>query len=208
MLGPNDSADLTRQTDSHDFEPAMRSAIRPAFDRIHVGQLISPALLFREQPRSKRSATNRVVVIDDHPIFLQGLSSCLRQRGIGVCGHVSSSRSASGSAMAWLADVVLADCFRTEDLDKDYFKHLRNNYPGAQALVVIEAAEAELVERLLKAGALGCISRDKRIGDFLEAIETVGNAEIYVDKQLALELVTKWVRFPSASVGRSQVCRG
>lgn len=209
MLGPNDSADAIRRTDDHDFRAVKGSAaVRPGIcDRVRAGQLASPSLLSLEPSRNLASTANRVVVVDDHPIFLQGLSICLRRQGTGVVsGQTSAAAPISCPAMVWLTDVILAGCERTEDLDGDFFQRLHCAYLGAEALVVLDACNAEVVERLLKAGAMGCISRDKGIQEFAEAIAVVGRGEIYVEKKIALELVTKWVRCPASATTRSRLC--
>lgn len=142
--------------------------------------------------RSNRKEVRQVLLIDDHPIFRKGLSICLQKHGILVW-DIPFAAMASG--MHEQPDVLLMGISKIEDIEDAAVEELRRMCPAAKILVIIDEQTAALAKRMLCLGILGCINRRKTIEDYLHAINTVCNEEVYFEKELAAQLLTH-ILFP------------
>src|SRR5262249_55993156 len=78
----------------------------------------------------------RILVVDDHPIVLDGVSALASQvPGIEVAGYARTGRAAISQAMALQPDVVLLDLRLPDMLGSEVARALRSKIPSARIIV-------------------------------------------------------------------------
>ncbi|AWN48097.1 DNA-binding response regulator [Methylobacterium terrae] len=131
----------------------------------------------------------RVVVIDDHPIVLQGARRLLEDAGAEVVG-------AAGLAEGYRAilrhrpEVAVIDlAFPGRELaGLALVGRVRKRVPATRPLVFSMHADPAIVARALAAGAVGYVLKDAPAGDLVRAYEQVRSGRPYLDGRLATEV--------------------
>src|SRR5919204_6799505 len=96
----------------------------------------------------------RVLIVDDHPIFRDGMSQLLESvPGFEVCGEASTGEEAVRMAAELAPDVVLMDIGMPRMNGIEATRALLQVCPGARVLVLTMYEEPESVVAALRAGA-------------------------------------------------------
>jgi len=128
--------------------------------------------------------TARVVtflVVDDHPIFRQGLVALIRSNErYRVCSEAGSSEEAIETLRTAVPDFALVDISLTGQSGLDLVRQLKASHPRILILIISMHDEAVYAARALKAGARGYVMKQEAASVMLEAIATVLSGKIYV----------------------------
>ncbi|WP_298959856.1 response regulator transcription factor [uncultured Methylobacterium sp.] len=130
-----------------------------------------------------------VLVVDDHPIVLQGCRRLLEETGAQV-------REAAGLAAGYRAvlrhrpDVAVIDlAYPGRDLGGlALLRRVRARAPATRTLVFSMHADPAVIARAMAAGALGYVLKDAPAGDLLAAFDRVRAGRPYLDGSLAAEV--------------------
>ena len=176
-----------------------------------------------EQPSSPRAAgatssgratsgpLTRVVVVDDHEFFRDGLTRGLQQSGyLTVVGEAGTGREALDVLRAEQPDVAVVD-YQMPDLDGLDVVHAvtRDGLP-TRVLILSALTDGAVVFRALEEGAAGYLSKDSRRAEIVDAVRRVARGETVVPAELAADLASHIRRHaqhsgPALSERESQV---
>jgi DNA-binding NarL/FixJ family response regulator len=110
----------------------------------------------------ERSETPRVVVVDDHPLYRQGLARLLVESGIDVVAEAGNGLEAITAVEEHAPDVVVVDLNMPGMSGVEVTRRLIERAPASRVLVLsVSAQEGDVTEALL-AGASGYILRRVR----------------------------------------------
>ncbi|AWB21415.1 DNA-binding response regulator [Methylobacterium currus] len=136
----------------------------------------------------------RVVVVDDHPIVLQGARRLLEDAGAEVRG-AACLPEAYRAILRHRPDVAVIDlAFPGRDVpDRELaglalIGRVRKRAPATRVLVFSMHADPAIVARALAAGAVGYVLKDAPAGDLVRAYEQVRTGRPYLDGRLATEV--------------------
>ena len=100
----------------------------------------------------------RIVIVDDHPIVRHGVSRLLnREEDLCVTGEAENSAEAIQLLEEELPDMVLVDLVLDGESGIDLIEEIRKRWPELPVLVVSMHDAPDYLERVLKAGAQGCL---------------------------------------------------
>lgn len=123
----------------------------------------------------------RFLVVDDHPIFRQGLVAVVqsnpRYRVVAEAGSVAEALSALDREVP---DMALIDISLVGQSGLDLVKSIHASHPEVKTLVVSIHDEAIYAERALKAQARGYVMKHEAGAVMLEAIQTILAGKIFV----------------------------
>jgi len=119
----------------------------------------------------------RVVVADDHPVFRDGVTTVLRDRGIDVVATVASGEEALSAVAAHDPDVVLMDLAMPGIGGVEATRRLAAEHPRTAVLVVTMTSDDASVFAALRAGAHGYLVKEASADDIVRAVETVARGE-------------------------------
>src|SRR5438309_7944160 len=120
----------------------------------------------------------RVLIVDDHPIFRDGMSSLLRSvPGFEVAGEATTGEEAVRLAAEASPDVVLMDIGMPRMNGIEATRAVLDVCPSARVLVLTMYEEAESVFAALRAGARGYLLKDAQSEDITRAIEAVARGD-------------------------------
>ena len=130
----------------------------------------------------------KILLVDDHPMFREGVASVLRSGGEALDVLQATDGQDALRQLDTLADVsaVLLDLRMDGMAGMATLEQLRRHHPDLPCLVLSSSEEPEDVRRALRAGARGYCPKSARPAALLAALRLVMAGEIYVPPFMAL----------------------
>jgi DNA-binding NarL/FixJ family response regulator len=123
----------------------------------------------------------RFLVVDDHPVFRQGLVAMVRSdQRYEVCAETGTVAETVAALERTVPDVALVDISLVGQNGLDLVKTLKAAHPEVLVLIISMHDEVVYAERALKAGARGYVMKQEAASVMLDAIATVLSGKIYV----------------------------
>ncbi|WP_407528941.1 response regulator [Methylobacterium oryzisoli] len=131
-----------------------------------------------------------VLVVDDHPIVLQGCRRVLEDAGVEAVHEATGVVAGYRSFHRHRPAVVVADLtFQGNTLSGlELIRRIRAVAPETRILVFSMHDDPVIVARALESGAMGYVLKDTASGDLYRAFERVQAGESYLDPALAAEV--------------------
>ncbi len=140
------------------------------------------------------------LVVDDHPVFRQGLVALIRSdERYRVCAEAGSAEEAMATLEKTAPDIALVDISLTGQSGLDLVHRLRAAAPRVLILIISMHDEAVYAARALKAGARGYVMKQEAAAVMLEAITTVLSGKIYVSSAMRDRLLETMFSDPAES---------
>jgi DNA-binding NarL/FixJ family response regulator len=112
----------------------------------------------------------RVMVVDDHPMWREGVSRDLTAAGYDVVATTGEGRQAVRIAAATRPDVVVLDLQLPDVSGVEVINGLLEAVPGVRVLMLSASGEQQSVLDAVKAGASGYLLKSAAQADFLDAV--------------------------------------
>jgi two-component system nitrate/nitrite response regulator NarL len=127
----------------------------------------------------------RVLIVDDHPLFLEGVERAVRERPeYEVVAAVAGGREALQRIRDSAVDVALVD-LRMPDLDGlALIAALRRDHLRTRVILLSASADPAIVYDAMAAGAAGYFAKDADRERVVEAIAAVARGATLVDEGL------------------------
>ncbi len=166
---------------------AARPPTRPA-----TPQANSSLVTLSTSPRPRKAP---ILVVDDHPIFRQGLIQLInKEPDMAVCGEAGDVGTATQMLEANYADLALLELrLGTSDVF-ELIKGWKGRYPKLRVLILSAYDEALYAERALRAGAAGYVMKDEPSQETINAIRAILAGEMYLSRRMASTLLHKLIQ--------------
>ena len=139
---------------------------------------------------SKRKEPKRIFIVDDHPVFREGLVGLLqRQQDLTVCGQAGDARPVLTAIERLKPDLVLVDVGLPGRSGLELIKDLRAVSPETAMLVISLHDETLYAEPALRAGAHGYIMKREDPQKVLQAIRQVLDGQIFLSPKISVRLL-------------------
>lgn len=128
----------------------------------------------------------RVYIIDDHEMYLEGLSLLLqKQKDLEVTG-TSSNANDLLSRLPQLSpdDILLLDVNLPDMEEEDLIKKIRNMRPKQKVIYLTLIRGTRYVHKLLKYQVQGYILKNASVDELINAINTVAAGGQYFSKEI------------------------
>ncbi len=137
----------------------------------------------------------RILIVDDHPVVLAGLTSMLgTQAQMEVAGSASSGEEALEMLRGVTADLLLID-LRMPGLNGiDTLHALKRAKIDIRVIILTSFETDEDIYRAVQAGAQGYLLKDAPQSDMIEAIRTVHSGKRYFPRHIASRLAERMMR--------------
>jgi DNA-binding NarL/FixJ family response regulator len=143
----------------------------------------------------RRDTSIRILIVDDHPVVLAGLTSMLgTQAGMEVVGSASGGEEALEMLRTNAADVVLLDLRMPGMSGIDTLHALKRAKINARAIILTSFETDEDIYRAVQAGAQGYLLKDAPQSDMIEAIRAVHSGKRYFPRHIAARLAERMMR--------------
>lgn len=137
--------------------------------------------------------TIRVLLVDDHPAFLEGLALLLSDAdGIEVVGKAEDGEAACRLHGELRPDVVAMDLHMPGMGGLEATRHIRTADPDVAILVLTMVEDDDAVVAALRAGARGYLLKGAGRDDVLRAIDAVHRGDAIFGSGIADRMLTSW----------------
>jgi DNA-binding NarL/FixJ family response regulator len=128
----------------------------------------------------------RVVIVDDHPMFRDGLHNLLTAHGVQVVGLGSDGLQAQ--ALANLQpDIMLLDMHMPLCDGLQATQRIKTQYPHLKIILLTVEAKEDILFAALQAGAVGYLLKNVPGADLLERLIQVMHGETVISSGLATQ---------------------
>jgi two-component system invasion response regulator UvrY len=112
-----------------------------------------------------------LLVVDDHPIFRQGISRILGPQFPEIdVSEAADATAAFGFLGSHRCDLILLDLTLPGEHGLPLLRRLRREYPGVPVLIVTMHAPEQFAQRALLGGAVGYVTKDAGAEDLIAAV--------------------------------------
>jgi DNA-binding NarL/FixJ family response regulator len=149
-------------------------------------------------PGEVAQATVSLLIVDDHPVVLEGLRQVVdNEPDIALVDAVGSAEHARVVVDRHPVDVVLVDVSLPGSSGIDLCRELGERHPEVRVLMLTSASDDVTVQAAFQAGARGFLIKDVSGRTIVEAIRAVARGEVHVDPRIVGFLVGRF-REPAA----------
>ncbi len=136
----------------------------------------------------------RVLLVDDHPLYLEGLRSLLASRGFQVIGTAQDGLQAQSLARNLRPDLILMDVNMPRCDGLEATKHIKQELPDTKIVMLTVAAEGDTLFGALKYGASGYLLKSLEGRQFFTLLANVLAGEIILSPELASMALAEFIR--------------
>lgn len=133
--------------------------------------------------------TIRVLVVDDHALFREGVKRTLAETtDIKVVGEAADGHAAAELARSLDFEVLLTDLSIPLRSGMDLVRHVRAHRPSIRILVLSMHAETEYAVRAMRGGANGYLTKESAPDELAHALRKVAAGGSFISANVAQEL--------------------
>lgn len=132
--------------------------------------------------------TTRVVLADDHPIFLAGLANLIKMHaGYELVGECQSGQRALQLIGAERPDIAVVDISMPDLNGIELTRRLAAQLPSVRVVILTLHEERSFLNQALAAGARGYVLKRSAGEQLVSAIDAVSRGQTYIDPALGNE---------------------
>ncbi len=136
----------------------------------------------------------KVLLVDDHALFLEGLQDLLTSRGIDVVGTAQDGLQAAEMASALHPDIILMD-IRMPQLDGlAALRKIRVSIPDVKVIMLTTSEEDDDLFEAVRNGASGYLLKSLRAEELLTMLREVERGEVALSPGLAGRILREFAR--------------
>jgi DNA-binding NarL/FixJ family response regulator len=134
-----------------------------------------------------------VLLVDDHPVFRQGLRALLERERFDVVGEASDGFEAIALAERLQPQIVVLDLAMPALNGIDAAREIVKKAPRTKAILLTMYTEEHHVLEALRAGVKGCVSKSQAAEHLLQAIKDVSAGGVYLSPHVSGAVVQAYL---------------
>ncbi|NJO82623.1 MAG: response regulator transcription factor [Blastochloris sp.] len=142
------------------------------------------------------TATIRVVIADDHPLIVAGISGMLAQdQSIELVGNATCGDEAQHVVKTTRPDVLLLDLQMPGTPVIETIAHVRMICPQTRIIVLTAHADDRYVRAMLAVRVEGYLLKDEAVESITQAVHVVAQGGSWLSRRIAAQVAT-WASDP------------
>ena len=131
----------------------------------------------------------RVLVIDDHALFRDGVVSLLKAAGMSVVGEAGDGKAAVQEALRLKPDLVLLDIHMPEGGGLVALKKIRAQLPETKVVMLTVSEDNDDLMEAISSGAHGYLLKSLNAKGFLSSLEGLERGEAAMTRTTVTQLM-------------------
>ena len=136
--------------------------------------------------------TARILVVDDHEMFRDGIKRLLERNGFNVIGEAGDGREAMAAVRELSPDLVIMDITMPNVDGIEATGEIMASSPDTKVIALSIHGGKRFVEHMLQAGAAGYILKDSAPKQLVEAVNAVLKGQIYLSPAITGLVVAQY----------------
>lgn len=136
----------------------------------------------------------RVLLVDDHALFVEGLKSLLDANHIEVVGTAGNGLEALEQVRNLQPDIVLMDINMPNMTGIEGARLIKTEFPQIKIVMLTMSTDDSDLFEALRLGASGYIVKDIKPSTFLELLYGVMRGEAAITREMATRIMDEFVR--------------
>jgi DNA-binding NarL/FixJ family response regulator len=132
----------------------------------------------------------KVMLVDDHSLFLEGLQYLLETHGIDVVGIATSGEEAQKKARALKPEIILMDIRMPQWSGLDTLKLIKAEMPAIKVIMLTTSDDDADLFDAIKYGASGYLLKSLNAEELVELLSSVENNEAPFSPGLAIGIIS------------------
>jgi len=127
----------------------------------------------------------KILIVDDHVMFLEGLQSLLKgEENIEIIGVAQNGHHALEMLKKNKVDIVITDISMPEVDGFELVANIQKKYPNISTLVLSMHSEPMIISKLIKQEVNGYLLKNAEKDELLKAINLLMSGENYFSKEV------------------------
>ncbi len=136
-----------------------------------------------------------LVLVDDHKIIMDGISSLLaNEENIEIVAQVSDSDQLFETLKNNKIDIVILDIFLPKPIGIEIVKLILKQYHKTKIIILSGNTEEDLITSAFHAGADGYLHKNIEKNELIDAIDTVYNNQQYISSSIEKTLSRNFIK--------------
>jgi len=138
-----------------------------------------------------------VVIVDDHPLFREGLKSIIRSdTRYEIVGEAGNGHEAIRVIREQRPDLVLLDVALPDKTGIELISEIKNVSSKTIIMVISMHSKVDYIVKAFKAGATGYVVKDSAAERLLQGIDAVLRDEYFLDSSVSHKVIEKLMEWP------------
>ena len=157
-----------------------------------IGTKAKPSDADRPQPASTRVRKTRIMIVDDHEVLRDGMRLMIeQQRDLEVCSEADDELQALAHYRKSRPHLVIVDISLKSGNGIDLIKRIKALDASARIIVYSMHDEQVYAERVLRAGGMGYVTKQKPAESLLQAIRCVLDDKLSFSDELTQRILER-----------------
>lgn len=136
------------------------------------------------------SQRKHILIIDDHPLFREGLKTIIsRSKRYDVCGEAGTAAEGLRMTREMQPDLILIDISLPDRSGLELTREIRAVFEQARILIISMHASINYITEAFQAGATGYVVKESAHERLLEGLDTISQGNYFLDSSISQELV-------------------
>jgi DNA-binding NarL/FixJ family response regulator len=146
----------------------------------------------RTLPSQATAQKKSILLVDDHPIVLEGLKQLIEQQSdLIVCGELADGRATLQTVDRLRPDLAIIDISLKAVNGLDVIKALKAEHPDLPVLALSMHDETLYAERAVRAGANGYVMKQEATKNLLNAVRQLLSGGMYLSDNVTAKLLSR-----------------
>ncbi|HOM42094.1 MAG TPA: response regulator transcription factor [Bacillota bacterium] len=146
----------------------------------------------------------RLMLVDDHLIFLEGLQYLLGTYGIEIAGTAGNGREALEKARALKPDIILMDIKMPGLSGLDALKLIKAEMPDIKVVMLTTSEEDEDLFNAVKCGASGYLLKNTNAKELVDMLTDMEKGEAAFSPELASKVLKEFESYDNDKASQQE----
>jgi DNA-binding NarL/FixJ family response regulator len=135
----------------------------------------------------------RIVLVDDHQMFREGLSALIGSRTeLEIVGSAANGKDALSLVGDLSPDIVIMDVGMPEMNGIETVRQMKRLFPDIQVLALSAHHEHHIILDMLRAGATGYVLKESSFDELVAAIHSLMQNRIFISSLVSSSLIMEF----------------
>lgn len=131
----------------------------------------------------------KILLVDDHPLFLEGLRNLLLARGMNVIDTAASGKEALEKVIRLLPDVILMDIMMKPMSGLETTRLIKSKFPDIKIIMLTSSETEEDLFESVKSGASGYLLKSLDADELYDMLIAYEQGEVPISPGLATKML-------------------